>query len=75
MNIIERITSPTPSFFRKLRNIGLVLAGVGTTIVTAPVVLPPVLMVYAGYALLAGSVIGAVSQLTTHTETKGGTDG
>ena len=31
--VIERVQSPTPKFFKKLRNIGLVLATVATTVV------------------------------------------
>ena len=65
MNIIQRITSSTPSFFQKLRNIGLVLAAISAAIITAPVALPAAVVTIAGYAAVAGSVIGAVSQLTT----------
>ncbi len=35
--IIQRLQLPTPSFFKKLRNIGLVLAAVASAIVAAPV--------------------------------------
>jgi len=74
MNIIERATSPTPSFFKKLRNIGILLAGLSTAIASSPVLLPPVLITIAGYAAVAGGVIGAVSQLATDPEptSKGG---
>jgi len=75
MNLIKRAQSPTPGFFKKLRNIGLVLAAVSTAIITAPVVLPAAVITIAGYFAVAGSVIGAVSQLTTSDNSKGGTDG
>jgi len=60
--IIERATAPTPKFFKKLRNIGLALAAVATTIVAAPVTLPAVVIKIAGYLAVAGGIAGAVSQ-------------
>lgn len=75
MNIIQRIQSPTPRFFQKLRNIGLVLAAISTAIITAPVALPAIATTIAGYAAVGGTVIGAVSQLTTSNNGKGGSDG
>lgn len=65
MNIVQRATSPTPSFFKRLRNIGLALAAIGTAIITAPITLPATVVTVAGYIVVAGSVIGAVSQFTT----------
>ena len=65
MKIIQRITASTPVFFKRLRNIGLVLVAVSGVILTAPVSLPTIITAIAGYAAVAGSVIGAVSQLTT----------
>ena len=69
MNIVQRINSPTPSFFKKLRNIGLMLAGISTAIASSPVVLPAAIVSIAGYAAVAGGVIGAVSQLATDRDT------
>ena len=65
MNIIKRIQSPTPKFFKVLRNIGLVLAAVGGTILAAPVSLPVIVTTIGGYVAVAGGVLSAVSQLTT----------
>jgi hypothetical protein len=65
MNIIQRIQAPTPSFFKKLRNVGLIIAAIGTTLITAPVGLPVIVTTIAGYLTVAGSVISAVSQVTT----------
>ena len=59
---------PTPKFFKKLRNIGLTLAGVGTTILAAPVALPVLLVKAAGYLTLAGAVAGTVSQTAVKNE-------
>ena len=68
MNIVKRVKSPTPKFFKVLRNIGLVLAAVGGTILAAPVALPVLVTTIGGYVVVAGGVISAVSQLTTSKE-------
>ena len=65
MNVIKRAKAPTPKFFKVLRNIGLALAAVGGTILTAPVALPVVLVSIGGYIAVAGGIISAVSQLTS----------
>lgn len=65
MNIVQRVKSPTPKFFKKLRNIGLALAAIGTAILTAPISLPVAVVTAAGYVAVAGGVISAVSQITT----------
>ena len=64
MTLIERAVSSTPTFFQKLRNIGLVLAAVSAAIIAAPVALPTIVVTVAGYLAVAGTVLGAVSQIT-----------
>ncbi len=64
MNIVKRVVAPTPRLFRVLRSVGLVLTAVGTVVVTAPVVLPAVVVAVAGYLTVAGGVLSAVSQIT-----------
>lgn len=68
MNLVQRAKAPTPKFFKVLRNIGLVLATVGGTILAAPIALPIVVSSAAGYLTVAGGVLSAVSQLTTTDE-------
>jgi uncharacterized membrane protein HdeD (DUF308 family) len=68
MNIIKRVKTPTPKFFKVLRNIGLALVAVGGTILTAPVALPVIITTVGGYLAVAGGVLSAVSQLTTTEE-------
>jgi uncharacterized membrane protein HdeD (DUF308 family) len=68
MNIIKRVKTPTPKFFKVLRNVGLALVAVGGTILTAPIALPVVVTAIGGYLAVAGGVVSAVSQLTTTTE-------
>ena len=64
MNISKRVKAPTPKFFRVLRNVGLVLAAVGGTLLAAPISLPVLLTSVGGYLVVAGGVASAVSQLT-----------
>ena len=62
MNLAQRVKSPTPKFFKKVRNIGLALAAIGATILTEPMALPAVVVKIAGYLAVAGSVAGTISQ-------------
>ena len=41
MNLVERAVSPTPTFFQKLRNIGLALAAISAAIIASPVTCQP----------------------------------
>jgi len=65
MEILNRIQSPTPKFFKKIRNIGLILAAISGTILAAPITLPAILIQVAGYVAVAGAVATAVSQTVT----------
>ena len=62
MNLAQRVKSPTPKFFKKVRNIGLALAAISATVLTQPMALPAVVLKIAGYLAVAGSVAGTVSQ-------------
>jgi hypothetical protein len=62
MKIKQRIKSPTPPFFKKIRNWGLTIAAVGTTVLAAPVALPAVVLKVAGYLAVAGTVASGISQ-------------
>ena len=64
LNVLERVKAPTPQFFRVIRNVGLVLGAVGTTILTAGAALPVVVTTIAGYMVTAGAVAAVVSQTT-----------
>ncbi|GIZ09384.1 hypothetical protein [Flavobacterium sp. UMI-01] len=64
MNLVERAKAPTPKFFKVLRSIGLALLAISGTIVAAPVALPAVVVSAAGYLVVAGGVISAISQIT-----------
>jgi ABC-type xylose transport system permease subunit len=64
LSLTDRILAPTPVFFQKLKLIGLSLAAVSAAIIAAPIALPSIVVTIAGYMALAGTVIGAVSQVT-----------
>lgn len=68
MNILseikERASAPTPPFFQQIKKIGLIIAAVGTAVITAPGSLPAFLLTYAGYAITAGTVLVSIAQLT-----------
>lgn len=68
MNLVERVKSPTPKFFKKLRNIGLILGAASAAILTSPVTLPVAIVTAAGYLAVACGVITAVSQTTVQSE-------
>lgn len=70
MNLIQRVKAPTPKFFKVLRSIGLGLAAVGGTILATPIALPVVITSIGSYLAVAGSVVSAVSQVTTLNETE-----
>jgi hypothetical protein len=59
--ITERIKSPTPKFFKKIRTIGLTLGAIGGALLAAPITLPATVMSIAGYLATAGIVASAVS--------------
>jgi hypothetical protein len=62
MTLQERIKSPTPKFFKKIRNIGVALAAISGSILAAPAALPLVIVKVASYLAVAGTVAAAVSQ-------------
>lgn len=68
MKIIQRAKATTPKFFKKVRNISLIIAALGTSILAAPVALPAVVLKIAGYLAVAGGVAGTVSQTAVEGE-------
>lgn len=62
MKFSQRIKEPTPPFFKKLRNIGIILVATSGAILAAPVTLPTILVSIATYLAVAGTVATTVSQ-------------
>jgi len=70
MNIIQRIQSPTPSFFKKVRKIGIILAAISGAILAAPATLPSVVITVATYMGITASVATAISQTASEEDMK-----
>ena len=64
--IVERIQEPTQKFFKKIRNIGLIMTDISGVLATAPVSLPAVLVTVAGYLAVAGGIASAISQTAVY---------
>jgi len=60
MNIIKRIKSPTPFYWKRISQIGTAVATVGTTLMT--VQLNPVLTNVASYLVAIGVVVATVAR-------------
>lgn len=63
--ILERLSEPTPKFWRKIRNIAIALGTVGGVILVAPICLPAAIVTAGGYLATAGAVATALSQTTS----------
>lgn len=61
--------APTPPFFRGLKRVGLIIAAVGTAMLTAPGAVPVILLAWAGHAVTAGTILVTISQLTIEENT------
>ena len=68
LTFIQRLLSPTPSFFKKLRTIGLVMGVIGAALLASPVALPAVVGTIGGYLVLGGSIITSVAQTAVKDE-------
>ena len=67
-NILQRLLSPTPAFFRKLRTVALALTAVSGVLLAAPIALPVIVVHVAGYLAVAGGVATAVCQAAVDPE-------
>lgn len=65
MEVLKRLSEPTPKFWKKVRKYALILTAVGGTIATAPVSLPAIIVTIGGYLATAGAVGVALSQMTS----------
>lgn len=67
MNILDRVKSPTPKFWKKIQKVGIALGAIGGTLITLPVALPAGIITLAGYLTAIGATVAAVSQVTVET--------
>lgn len=63
--LTQRISEPTPKFWKKIQRIMITLGIVGGAVLTAPISLPAAIMTAGGYLATAGAVGTALSQLTS----------
>ena len=68
MNLVQRLTSPTPKHFKVLRNIGLGLAAAGGALLATPFNLPEIISTFGEYLMVGGSVATAVAQSAVEVE-------
>lgn len=68
LNLIERVSAPTPKWFKIIRNIGITLTAVSGAILTAPVAIPATIVTVAGYVMLGGTIATAIAQTAMQTE-------
>ena len=63
MNLINRLTSDTPTLFKKIRNIAIISAGVAGTILGFPFVVPGTILATVLTSIVtAGGSVAAISQ-------------
>lgn len=68
LNLVERLAAPTPKWFIIVRSIGIALASVGGVLLASPIALPVGLVSAAGYLVLGGTIISALSQTAVKSE-------
>jgi small-conductance mechanosensitive channel len=66
--IASRCKKRPPLLFRKIRNYGLWIVGIGTAIATLPISLPAAIVAAGGYLVAAGTVAAAVGSLPNEGE-------
>ena len=66
--LIERVSAPTPKWFKIIRTIGITLTAVGGAILAAPVAIPATIVTVAGYVMLGGTIATAVAQTAMQTD-------
>ena len=68
--VVKRMNKQTPTFFKKVRNVGLTLAAISASIVAVPIALPAIVIKVAGYLAVAGAVASTVSQTAVKNDRK-----
>lgn len=68
LNLIERVSAPTPKWFKIIRTIGISLTAVGGAILAAPIALPATIVTVAGYVVLGGTIASAIAQTAMQTD-------
>lgn len=66
--IVYRAMMPTPSFFRRIIKLAIVLLAIAVSIITAPVDLHPTVAAILDYVVVGSVVAIIISQLTVDTD-------
>lgn len=64
MNAIERFKAPTPEFWKKVRNVCGIVAGIAGGLLVAPIALPAAGITALTYIAVIGGTIAGTAQLT-----------
>ncbi|MFX1708809.1 hypothetical protein PV783_32890 [Chitinophaga sp. CC14] len=68
MELVNRLIAPTPPFFVKVRNIGLILTALAAAVIGLPLQLPFIVGEVAQVLAVAGSIMTGVSQAAVKNE-------
>lgn len=68
MEILERLTAPTPPFFKEVRKVGLILTAIGAAVIGIPEQLPEAIDTIAGILAIVGTAISGVAQAAVKRE-------
>ncbi|MDR6571323.1 hypothetical protein SAMN05660461_5034 [Chitinophaga ginsengisegetis] len=68
MELVNRLIAPTPPFFVKVRNIGLILTALAAAVIGLPLQLPSIVGEVAQVLAVAGSIMTGVSQAAVKNE-------
>ena len=68
MKVLERLTAPTPPFFRKIRTAGLILTAISAAVISIPEQIPEAVGNAAGILAIIGTVMTGVSQAAVKRE-------
>ena len=68
MELLNRLTAPTPPFFQKVRNLGLLLTAIASVVIGLPMELPLPVLEIAGGLAVAGAVMAGLGQSAVKTE-------
>jgi hypothetical protein len=64
MELIDRIKSPTPKWWQKVRNVALIASGIAGGLLVAPIALPIGVVTALTYVAVVGGTIAGTAQAT-----------
>lgn len=61
--ILVRLSAPTPTFFKKVAKLGLIVTAIGGVLVSG-IAVPPIAVTIGGYLISGGLVAAAIAKVT-----------